>query len=510
MRPRIHMYYHYRLAIQFVGISVWLLLSSAGGQQLSAERIVHWPQFRGHNSSGIVEGKAPPISFGPGKNEIWNMPVAPGHSSPCIAGDFIFLTTFNRSERLLSLVCINRHEGKVVWQRDTQVEEFEKGHPSFNPASSSPATDGERVVAYFGSYGLLCYDIDGTKLWEVRMPLPRTFGGNATSPSIQKDKVILYRGNLVDHYILAVNKNTGEEIWRVPQLEKFQMEMACTACPIISGNNLIFHGARSIQAVDLDSGKTVWTTKAATTATSTPIIADGEVVVAAWNKMGEPELRPDVPAYKSLISSNDKDKSGNLTRDEWPTLWAFHRPEGQEAPMNGGKIRFHQADRNRDGIFSENEWGLFVKDVDEWRSRYKSHGIMAIKLDSSGIVPKNNIRTLFKRGIPEIPSPLYYKGKVYFVKNGGILTCLDLKSGRREWIERTKGGGTHYASPLIAGNHLYSTSGFGEVSVISLGDFPEIKSINKMGEEVYATPAIVDGIVYIRTHSKLYAFGNQN
>lgn len=488
---------------------IWGIICSIVIPSLSAESVVHWPQFRGHNSSGIVEGKAPPVEFGPGKNEKWNMPIGSGHSSPCIAGDLLFLTTFNNEEKLLSVVCIDRHIGKVKWQRDIKIKEFEKGHPSFNPASSSPATDGERVVAYFGSYGLVCYAIDGEKLWDIQMPLPVTFGGNAASPAIHKDKVILYRGNMVDHYILAVDKTTGKEVWKVPQSEKFKMEMACTSCPIIHNDRVIFHGARSIQAVHLDTGETVWSTKAATTATSTPIIAGDEVIVAAWNKMGEPELRPEIPAFEILLSQNDKDNNGLLTKDEWPVLWAFHRPEGQEAPMNGGKIRFSQADKNRDEKFSKNEWDTLVRGVNEWRSRYKSHGILAIKLDSTGIVPKENIRNLFKRGIPEIPSPLSYKGKVYFVKNGGLLTCLDFETGRRQWIERTQGGGTHYASPIIAGDHLYSTSGFGEISVISLGDKPEIVAVNKMREGVFATPAVVDGVIFIRTHTKLYAFENQ-
>ena len=101
---------------------------------------------------------------------------------------------------------------EVPVEKIVEVEKIESGHPSFNPASSSPATDGERVVAYFGSYGVLCFDMDGEKLWEIKMPLTQSYAGNATSPAIYGDSVILYRGNHVDHFLIAVDKHTGKDL----------------------------------------------------------------------------------------------------------------------------------------------------------------------------------------------------------------------------------------------------------------------------------------------------------
>ena len=94
----------------------------------------------------------------------WKRSIDPGHSSPCIAGGYLFLTSFDREAETLSVHCLDRNSGVDVWRRDLRVKEFEKGHPSFNPASSSPATDGEVVVVYFGSYGLICYSVTGEKL----------------------------------------------------------------------------------------------------------------------------------------------------------------------------------------------------------------------------------------------------------------------------------------------------------------------------------------------------------
>lgn len=493
----------YKSMTLFRFLCLFALVGTAGAYQ------AEWPQFRGINSSGIAIGEAPPLKFGPGVNQLWKTPVGEGHSSPCIAGENLFITTCKKDSKELTVVCINRLDGTVKWERSVTVEKFERGHPSFNPASSSPATDGERVVAYFGSYGLICYDINGNQLWDVKMPVTASFAGNATSPAIHGDKVILYRGNLVDHFILAVDKKSGKEVWRKPQLEKFQNEMSCTACPIRFKDQVIFHGARSIQSLRLSDGNPVWLTKAATTATSTPILTDNEVIIAAWNKMGEPELRPEIPAFSDLIKKHDKDNNNQLSKSEWPALWIFHRPQGQEAPLNGAKISLGLADSNRNGQFEEKEYAPLVQKIKSYRSGYKTHGIMAIKLDSNGLVSSENKRVLFTRGIPEVPSPLYHKGLIYFVKNGGLITCLDLKSGRRVYQERTNGLGTHYASPLIAGDYLFSPSGEGQISVITLGREPEIVAVNNLEDKVYATPAIVDGVLYVRTHSSLFAFGKK-
>ena len=186
----------------------------------------------------------------------------------------------------VAVVCLGRLSGQRIWKRSITVEAFEKGHPSFNPASSSPCCDEQRVVAYFGSFGLVCFDLSGVRLWEKKLPLAKSFGGNAASPMIVGDAVILYRGNYVDHYLLCLDKHTGEERWRVAQKEEFTGEMACTACPIIADNLVICHTARSVQAFDLDTGQQKWIAKCATTATSTPVIVGDEVVVAAWNKLG--------------------------------------------------------------------------------------------------------------------------------------------------------------------------------------------------------------------------------
>ena len=119
------------------------------------------------------------------------------------------------------------------------------------------------------------------------MPVTKSFAGNATSPAIYGDKVVLYRANVVDHYLVAYDRLTGREEWKRPQSEPFAIELSCTACPILYQDQLLVHSARSIQSYRLLDGQLNWITKCDTTATTTPVLAEGEVIVAAWNKMGE-------------------------------------------------------------------------------------------------------------------------------------------------------------------------------------------------------------------------------
>ncbi len=465
-----------------------------------------WPQFRGVNSSGIATGPAPPVEFGPGKNELWRVPMGVGHSSPCIVGESIFLTTYDEKQKKLAVVCLDRANGKTRWQQDVPTDGIEKGHPSFNPASSTPACDGERIVAYFGSYGLICFDIAGTKQWDVKMKLARSFGGNATSPIIVGDKVILYRGNYVDHFLLAVDKRSGKEIWKVKQKERFGPDMASTSTPIVASDKLIVHSARAVQAVEIATGKQIWKTGCSTTATSTPVVAGDEVIVATWHQTGEASQIPALSTFEKLLEDRDKNKDGVIAGKEFPRLMIFHRSEGTEAPKNGYPLRLNMVDRNKDGQVDQEEWDKAKAASDARRASLEKHGLLAIDINSEGEPEAGRIRRLSDDGIPEVPSPLVHGEHVYFVKNGGIMSCLALKTGERVYRMRTRGRGTHYASPLIADGKLFTTAGAGQISVLSLGPDPEILAVNDMQDEVYATPAIVDGTIYVRTHSSLFAF----
>ena len=127
-----------------------------------------WPQFRGPNCSGVSETAHPPAEFGPGNHQLWKVAVPGGLSSPVVWGDRIFLTGFDAGK--LEVHCYARKDGRQIWKRAVPTEKLEEFHASEgSPASSSCATDGQRVVSYFGSCGLVCHDFEGREIW--RRPL---------------------------------------------------------------------------------------------------------------------------------------------------------------------------------------------------------------------------------------------------------------------------------------------------------------------------------------------------
>jgi outer membrane protein assembly factor BamB len=175
----------------------------------------HWPQFRGPNAAGVApDGVALPTKFGPAEHVVWKAPLPPGHSSPCIWGDRIFLTGFDKDAKKLETLCLDRTAGKVLWRRPAPAEKIEKVHQISSPAVATPTADGERVYVYFGSFGLLCYDFAGQELWQVPLPVPQTRFGTGTSPVVAGERVLLHVEHLPKPYLLAVDRRTGKTAWK--------------------------------------------------------------------------------------------------------------------------------------------------------------------------------------------------------------------------------------------------------------------------------------------------------
>src|SRR5947207_3819242 len=140
----------------FVLLATAALSISAGAAEKGGK--ASWPQFRGPDASGIGEGK-PPVQFGPGQKVLWKTPVGAGISSPIVWADRVFLTEFDRPNKQFATVCIDRRTGKILWRRTVTAAEIEKVHEVSNPAAPTPVTDGASVYVYFGSYGLVSYDL---------------------------------------------------------------------------------------------------------------------------------------------------------------------------------------------------------------------------------------------------------------------------------------------------------------------------------------------------------------
>jgi outer membrane protein assembly factor BamB len=150
---------------------------------------------------------------------VWKASLKSGHSTPCIVGDSIFLTSYDAEKEQLATVALDRTTGRMLWRRVAPAERIEQVHRVGNPAAATPGCDGERVYVFFGSYGLLCYDLQGSLVWSRPLgPFQDEFGA-ASSPIIVDDLVILNEDHDTDNYLYAFDAETGETRWQVPRNE---------------------------------------------------------------------------------------------------------------------------------------------------------------------------------------------------------------------------------------------------------------------------------------------------
>ena len=132
-----------------------------------------------------------PIDLKKSENLVWRQPLESGHSTPCVIGQHIFVTTFSSESKELATVAMDRKTGKLLWRQVAPTKEIESVHPVGNPATASAASDGERVFVFFGSYGVLCYDFAGQLLWKKAMgPFQDEFGAGS-SPILFGNRLIL-------------------------------------------------------------------------------------------------------------------------------------------------------------------------------------------------------------------------------------------------------------------------------------------------------------------------------
>jgi len=132
--------------------------------------------------------------------------------------------------------------------------------------------------------------------------------------------------------------------------------------------------------------------------------------------------------------------------------------------------------------------------------------LMAIRPGGSGDIIDTHVTWQLHRGIPEIPSPVFYGDRLYLVCNGGLFTAIDATNGKIVYRKRLGGTGQYSASPVVANNHLYVASNDGLLSVVNTGDAFKVVHEYNLGEPVFVTPAIDATTIYIRTEAKLLAF----
>jgi outer membrane protein assembly factor BamB len=468
--------------VQRLLLATALLLGAAVSVQAGS-----WPQFRGGHQA-TADGHKLPTEIGPDKNVLWKVELPPGHSSPVVHGDRVYLTAV-KDQKLLT-IALDRTTSKTLWQQEAPHKGLEKIHKIGSHAQPTPATDGQRVVSFFGSSGLYCHDPDGKLIWSLPMgPFKNEFGAGC-SPIIVDDKVILNSDHDSESFLLAVDKTNGKQLWKLDRAE-FRTGYATPIVTQVNGKKqLVVCGTLRVVAYDLDSGKELWTVRNLSRIINmTPTVGpDGTLYVAAWAPGGDPGQRISFPPFAELIEKQDADKNGTL--------------EENEAPAGPFKDRYTQVDADKNGHVTRREYEAVRDIIDKSQNR-----LVAIKPGGIGDVTESHVLWSHTRDLPYVPSPVLANGHLFFVRNGGIATSLDVKTGKPARTDRVRGNGDYYASPVAGDGKVYVVSKDGDLSVISAEGDWKVLHAAEFDDEVYATPALVDGRIYLRTRGHLYCFG---
>jgi len=449
----------------------------------------HWPQFRGEGGLGIGTGK-PPVEFSAEKNLKWQVEVPFGHSSPCIWENKIALTGL--AEGKLVTFCLNKADGRELWRVAAPAEKIEGAHRIGSPAAPTCCTDGERLIAYFGSYGVLAYDWNGKELWKKPLPVPVVEFGTSASPIIADGKVIIVADQDVGSYMIALDVKTGAQAWRVDRSE-FRRGFSTPFIWKHDGiEELIVSGSLWTRSYDIKDGKQRWSASGMSRVANTSPVATGDVLLlCGWNVGGDEDDRVEMEPHASFLAAQDADKDGLLAESEFP-----------DGPV---RSRFTIVDADKDGKVTKAEYevmrGMFATAVNQ---------LFAIKPGGSGDITATHVVWSQTKHLPYVFTPVIANGRVFTVKGGGLASAYDVKSGspvfQAERLESASG--EYYASAVTVDDRVYVVSQRGVVSVLdAASDKLHVLARNDLKAPVFASPAIVDGVIYLRTDKLLYAFG---
>ncbi|HEV3202136.1 MAG TPA: PQQ-binding-like beta-propeller repeat protein [Bryobacteraceae bacterium] len=288
-------------------ISITLLTICSGLWCEAAEPPQYWPQYRGPAGSGVAAGDAP-LEFGPKKNLLWRADAGPGHSSPSIWGDSLFVTSFDAASKKLELLAFDRRKGRIRWRQTIPAAEIEKVHAVSSPATATPVVDGERVYVYFGSSGLFCYDFAGKLVWSSPIPVAKVNFGSGASPALAGDALVLPRDD-PDRHLLALERKTGKPLWDVKLDSRMSGSGDGHATPLVWKDQIILHRAGEVAAYSAKDGTRRWWVNIGSQGTGTPVIDGDLLFVGAWGG-GDPDLRDPIPDWETLVQKYDKDGNG--------------------------------------------------------------------------------------------------------------------------------------------------------------------------------------------------------
>ena len=294
-----------RVKLRFV--AVWLLvaimlLAAINGRALGE----NWPGWRGPRGDGTSLEKNVPVEWSATESVVWKVPIpGKGHASPIVWGDRIFVVTAAEELNQRVLLCLDRTNGRVLWQRVVLAAPLEKLHRLNSRASSTPATDGEKVYVSFLDHDKMfvaAYDFDGNEMWSVRPGVFSSMHGYCSSPVLWKDKVIVNGDHDGPAYLVALECTTGRTIWKTPRPNETRSYCPPIIRHIEGRNQMILSGSLCVASYDPDTGKQHWIIDGPTEQYVASLVYNGELL---FMTCGFPDL------FVQAIRPNG---TGNVTK----------------------------------------------------------------------------------------------------------------------------------------------------------------------------------------------------
>jgi outer membrane protein assembly factor BamB len=400
-----------------------------------------WSRFRGPNGTGTSADKDVPIEWTEKENIRWKLAIpGKGHSSPIVWGNRLFLQTAAPDGKDRALVCVDTDKGEILWTK-TIAGRPSKTHDRNSLASSTPATDGERVYCLFwDSKELLLYAFDF------------------------KGEVVWKRGDGAD--------KARDELGTYEVKQGGQSQHGAGTSPMVYDGKVFLandkDGSATLLALDAKTGSTVWKAdrKPFRTCYSTPFILD--------KKDGDKELI--VGSTAGITGYNPADGHVN-----WDFRWSF----------KGMALRTVASPIAHDGqVFLNSGDGSGERDM------------IAVALGGQGDVSKSNLVWEDRKSFPYVPTLLASDGYLFGVSDKGSAFCWDAKTGAEIWTQRL--GSPVTASPILIDGKIYVAAEDGQVYVFAAASKFKLLATNTVGEPVSATPAEASNCLYIRGGEHLF------
>jgi outer membrane protein assembly factor BamB len=457
-------------------IILMMLLAGAGSTD-------DWLRFRGPNGSGVSETTGLPAEFGPSRNVQWKTVVPFGRSSPIVADDKIFLTA-SEGENLITL-CLDRKTGRVIWRSAVKRARRMPMFKGNDPASPTPVSDGTNVYVFFAEFGLISYGPDGKERWRVPLGPFNSFYGLGASPVVAADTLVMVCDQRSGSFVIAVGTRDGRVRWKINRSTPVEgYATPIVYAPTGGEPQLLVFGSLALEAYAVKNGERLWWVGGVGYAPKgVPVLGRDMVYVSAPG--GD---APVFPPFDEGLKQFDKNGDRRVQREETlsdPYIYAH----------------FGWMDPNGDGTIERAEYDLV------WKTSGAGHGLTAIRPGGKGDVTSTAIMWRVKKGYPNVPAPLFYKDILYLVRTGGIVTSLTPGTGEVIKMGRSESAiEEYYSSPVAADDKIFMISESGKVTVLKAGGQWEVLAVNDLAEDVWATPAIANGTIYIRTRTALYAF----